>query len=112
VVGTLVDIVVAVAVPVSAYELLKVTQLFEGVGSKFVPVIVTAAPGEPMVGVKPVIVGAAEVVTANGILFVAEPVGVVMAIGPVVAPLGTLVTICVVVAEVTVAAIPLKVTEF
>ncbi len=46
-----------------------------------------------MVGVKLVIVGAVEALTVNRVLLVAEPMGFVIAIGPVVAPAGTLVTI-------------------
>ena len=68
-----------------------------------------------MVGVKLVRVGAPSeppVVTVNGPLLVAEPVGVVTAIGPVVAPLGTVTTSWVAVAEDTVAAVPLNVTVF
>ncbi len=65
-----------------------------------------------MVGVKLVIVGAVEALTVNGVLLVAEPMGVVIAIGPVVAPAGTVVRIWLAVAEVTVAATPLKVTVF
>ena len=82
------------------------------VAEKFVPLIVTAVPGMPIVGLKLEIVGAPlEVVTVNEPLLVAEPAGEVTLIGPVVAPDGTVVTICVEVAEVTVAVMPLNVTE-
>jgi hypothetical protein len=44
-----------------------------GVVSKFVPVIVTAVPGVPMVGVKPVIVGTPLLaVTVNAVLLEVE----------------------------------------
>jgi hypothetical protein len=51
-------------------------------------------------------------VTVKGVLLVAEPVGVEIAIGPVVVPDGTVATICVAVAEITVARMPLNVTIF
>jgi len=50
--------------------------------------------------------------TIKGALLVAEPVGVVTMIGPVVAPTGTVVTSWVAVAEVTAATMPLNVTVF
>jgi hypothetical protein len=50
--------------------------------------------------------------TVNGLALLAEPEGEVTLMVPVVAPLGTLVTMLVVVDEVTVAAVPLKVTAF
>jgi len=80
--------------------------------SKFVPLIVRLVPEVPIVGVKLLIVGAVDAVTVKGPLLVAEPEGVVTAMEPVVAPDGTVVTICVVVAEVIVAATPLNVTVF
>src|SRR5262249_51414854 len=86
--------------------------LLEGITSKFVPAMVTAVPTVPMTGVKPVIVGAAGLSTVKVVLLVAEPVGVVTLIAPVVAPDGTVVKSFVTVAEVTVAATPLKVTVF
>jgi hypothetical protein len=54
---------------------------------KFVPLIVTLVPTGPLVGVKPVIVGA--VTTVNALALVAVPPGVVTLSGPVVAPAGT-----------------------
>jgi hypothetical protein len=75
--------------------------------------MVTAVPGVPIVGLNPVIVGAPlDVFTVKGAPLCADPAGVLTAIGPVVAPAGTLVTSCVALAEVTVAATPLKVTVF
>jgi hypothetical protein len=92
---------------------LKLARSFATVVSKLVPLIVTAVPAAPIVGVKEVIVGAPDAAeTLNEVALVAEPVGLVTAIGPVVAPLGTLVTISVLLAESTVAAVPLKVTVF
>ena len=59
-----------------------------------VPLTVTAVPGVPMVGVNPVMVGTpVEAVTVKGALLVAEPLGVVTLIEPVVALVGTVVTI-------------------
>ena len=86
--------------------------MFEAVVSKFVPVIDRLVPCVPIVGVKFVIVGAVEVLIVNGLVLVAEPVGEVTEMGPVAAPAGTLVTICVAEADVTVAATPLNVTVF
>src|SRR5262249_29614545 len=89
--------------------------------SKFVPVIVTDAPvparptvpATPELGVKPVMVGVPELVlTVKLVALAAEPPGVVTVIGPVVAPEGTEVTIWVVVADVTVATVPLNLTVF
>jgi hypothetical protein len=56
---------------------------------KFVPPIVTLAPTAPLVGVKPVIVGALLVPTVNALALVAVPPGVETLIGPVVAAAGT-----------------------
>jgi len=77
-----------------------------------VPVTETAVPGVPIVGLKLVIPGRLELVTVKGVLLVADPLGVVTSISPVVAPLGTLATICVLVDEITVAAVPLNITVF
>src|SRR5574337_2163888 len=108
--GTLAAMAVAVAEVAVDRVTLKTTRLFAGVGLKFVPLIVTAVPGVPMVGVKPVIIGPPQAPTEKGLVLVADPVGVVTLIGPVVAPAGTDVTICVGVAETTEAGAPLKVT--
>lgn len=67
---------------------------------KFVPVIVTIVPTGPSTGAKLVIVGAPAVVTVKLLALVAELVGVMTLIGPLVAPLGT--TVVMVVAETTV----------
>jgi hypothetical protein len=107
---------VALAVVTAVCVMLKRTRLLAGVKSKFVPLIVTAVPTDPIVRVKLVIVGGAPgaptLITAKASALVVDPSGVVTAIGPEVAPLGTVVTIWVAVVEVTVAAAPLKVTVF
>ena len=56
---------------------------------KFVPLIVTLVPADPLVGVKLVIVGALAV-TVKLLALVAVPPGVVTLSVPVVAPAGTL----------------------
>ena len=58
-----------------------------------VPVTVTAVPSGPLVGEKPVIVGTA--MTVKSAALVAVPPGVSTWMGPVVAPTGTVVLICV-----------------
>ena len=55
---------------------------------KLVPVRITEVPTAPLLGLKLVIVGATTV-TVKLVLLVTVPPGVVTAIGPVVAPLGT-----------------------
>ena len=61
------------------------------VPEKFEPLIVTAVPAAPLVGVKLAIEGAWT--TVKSIELVAVPPGVVTAIRPVVAPAGTVVLI-------------------
>ena len=96
-----------------AREMLNLTLFLLGIISKFVPVILTGVAGVPMFGVKPVIVGGPiEEVTVKAELLAAEPPGEVTLIGPVVAPAGTVVTIFVVVDDVTDAVTPLNVTVF
>jgi hypothetical protein len=91
---------------------LKFSRLFVGATSKFAPVTETGVPGVPIVGVKLVIPGMLELVTLKVVLLVADPLGLVTAMGPVVAPLGTLTTICVSLDEITVAVVPLNITAF
>jgi hypothetical protein len=114
--GALVVIVVEVEAETGDCVAAKTTWLSAGVGEKFVPVMVTLVPEAPIVGVKLVIVGGAAgapaFVTVNDAVLVAEPLDVVTVITPVVALPGTLVTIWVVVATVTVADVPLNVTVF
>lgn len=109
--GTAAEMLVGVAEVTAASPTLNFVRSFAAT-SKFVPAIVTAVPGVPIVGVKLEIVGPplAPAATVNGLALVAVPFGVVTAIVPVVAPAGTLVTSCVDVAELTVAFVPLTVT--
>src|SRR5213595_555408 len=72
------------------------------------PLRVTLVPTGPLVGVKELMLGAT--VTVKLVELVAVPPGVVTLIDPVVAPLGTEVVICVSVATVKVATVPLIVT--
>jgi hypothetical protein len=58
---------------------------------KFVPLIFTVLPTEPLVGAKLVIVGGPT--TVKLVALVAVPPGAVTAIGPVVAPTGTVAVI-------------------
>jgi len=86
--------VVAVAEATAAKVTLNLVLSFAVVVTKLVPLIDTAVAGVPMVGVKLVIVGAPLVaVTVNDVLLVAEPLGVVILMGPLIAPAGTAVTI-------------------
>lgn len=75
---------------------------------KLVPLICTLEPGTPLVGENVVMVGAGIVKFA---LLVAVPPGVVTAMGPAVARLGTVAVICVPESTVNDATTPLKVTE-
>jgi hypothetical protein len=77
-----------------------------------VPVIVTDVPATPVVGLKLVIVGVAETVTVKDDPLVADPLGLVTPIVPVVAPDGTVTVSAVVDADVIDADVPLKVTVF
>jgi len=84
------------------------------VAPRFVPLIVTSVPTGPLVGVKPVMVGAAaggDASTVNADADVAVPVPVVTAIGPLVAPAGTVALICDALSIVKLAVDPLKVTD-
>jgi hypothetical protein len=113
--GTVAARLVADAEVTAANAGLNSTSLSSGFGWKFVPVIVTVVPGPPPDGVKPVIVGAIEdklPETVKEPLLVAEPAGAVTEIGPVVAPAGTVATMCELVDELTNAVTPLKVTVF
>src|SRR5512145_37951 len=83
--GTETEMFVPVDEVIGAGTILNRRRLWLGVGSKFVPVIVTAVPGVPIVGVKLVMVGAPFVaVTVNGVLLEADPAGAVTPIEPVV----------------------------
>jgi hypothetical protein len=90
--------------------MLKTTRFLSVARSKFDPAIVTVVPGAPEAGLKLEIVGPVEVVTVKGELEVLEPPGAVTVIGPLEAPAGTTATICVALAEVMDAGVPLNVT--
>lgn len=72
------------------------TMLLAGVVLKLVPVMVTVVPAAPEVGVNPVIVGATlagpPVPTVKTPAEIAVPLSLVIVIGPVDAPLGTVAT--------------------
>jgi hypothetical protein len=110
--GTVVASDVDVALPIAAGVALNLSELRLAIVSKFVPLTVTLVPATAVVGENPEIVGAVEATTANVVALVAFPAGVVTAIVPVVAVVGTLVTIWVVLELVTVAVTPLKLTVF
>ena len=69
--------------------------------------MVTDVPIPPLVGEKPVMVGAASV---KFVLLVAVPAGVVTAMGPVVAPAGTVAAICEGLLTLKAALVPLNLT--
>ena len=80
---------------------------------KLVPVMTTDVPGGPLVGENPVMVGAGWVVTLKPVVLVATPwPGTRTVIGPSVAPVGTVVVICVSDTTVKVARVPSKRTRF
>lgn len=109
-VGTVVTICVSVAEVTLAAVPLKVTVFWPAVGLNPEPVMVTIVPTGPMFGEKVLIAADGETVNAEPL--VAEPPVVVTVNDPVVAPEGTVATICVAEAEVTVPAMPLKLTVF
>lgn len=111
--GTVVARLVTVAESIEAFARLNFTLLLAGIGSKFVPSMVTAVSAVPTKGVNDVMVGAPEsLVTSKLALLVTEPAGVVTEIVPVMAPEGTLVTISVEEADATLAVTPLNLTVF
>ena len=77
--------------------------------ARLVPLMVTLTPTAPLVGEMLVIVGSEP--TVKSVALVAVPESVVTLIGPVVAPDGTLAVICVSETVVSVAGVPLKVTD-
>src|SRR6266545_193390 len=87
---------------------LKVTELAP---VNAVPLITTVVPTGPLVGVKDEIVGAPGGVTSKFVELVAVPPAVVTAIGPVVAPLGTVAVIWASEFTTYAAAVPPNVTE-
>lgn len=105
-VGTAVVIWVALVTVKVAEVLLNFTAVAP---VKLVPVMVTGVLTGPAVGAKPEIVGGVTV-TVKLEADVAVPPGVVTEIVPLVAPVGTVVVICVALATENVAAVPLKLT--
>jgi hypothetical protein len=109
-VGTLATICVAVFDVIVAITPLNFTQVAP---VRLVPLIVTEVPTDPLDGENEEIVGAADVVvTVKFVALVAVPLAVFTVIGPVVAPVGTSVPICVAVFDVIVAITPLNLTQF
>src|SRR5690242_9185023 len=107
--GTEVPIAVFVAELRVAGERLNFTTLFVWIVSKPVPFIVTVVAATPDVGVKLVMVGLPlPLVSVKVCELVAVPEGAVTVSVPVVAPFGTVVISCVELADVMVAAAPLK----
>jgi hypothetical protein len=105
--GTVVTISVLVELVTVAVTPLNLTTSLASAVSKPVPVMVTFVPMEPLAGEKLVIEG----VTVKSDDDVAVRLPTVTLIGPVVAPDGTVATISVLVALVTVAEVPLNATE-
>jgi len=112
--GTLVAILVVEEEDGDVRMVLNATLSFDWFASKSVPVMVTAVPAGPTAGENPVMVGipVAPAITLNEAALVVKPVGDVTVIAPVVAPAGTVVTIKLVLDEVTVAKTPLNATVF
>jgi hypothetical protein len=77
---------------------------------KLVPLILTDDPTGPLVGLNDVIVGAPTPITVKFVELVAVPSGLATAIGPVVAPTGTVAVIFCALSIVNVADVPSKVT--
>jgi hypothetical protein len=106
--GTVVVILTAVEAVTTAKIPLNLTILLAGVVLKFVPDMVTVAPTAPLSGLKPDIVGDGSTVKFVALEMVIPLV--VIEIGPVTAPTGTVVVMLVAFELVTTAAVPLKVT--
>jgi hypothetical protein len=106
--GTVVTICVAVFDVIVAVVPLNFTEVAP---VRFVPVMVTEVPTGPEVGVNEVIVGTEAAPTVKFVPLSAVPLAVVTLMGPVVAPAGTVVTICVALFDVIVAVVPLNFTE-
>jgi hypothetical protein len=107
--GTVATIVVLLALLRVAVVPLNVTALVAILVPKFVPVMVTTAPTAPEVSDKLVILGAGTTVKVFPLLALPATATTTL---PVVAPAGTVTVRVVAVAVPTVAAVPLKVTEF
>jgi hypothetical protein len=106
--GTMAVMVVEVDPVTTAVTSLNLTTLSEAVVLKFVPVIITIAPGAPLTGLKSVIVGVGITVKSEELVTVI-PFNV-NEIFPVAAPDGTVVVMFVDVEPVTVVGIPLNMT--
>jgi hypothetical protein len=104
--GTVTVILVVVDEVTVAVTPLNLTTLLAAVVLKFVPVIITVAPGAPLDGVKPVNVGVGNTVKLVAVV-IATPFTIID-IGPVTAPTGTIALILVEVEEVMSATIPLN----
>ena len=107
--GTIAVMLVAEEAVTVAVVVLNFTTLSAGVVLKFVPEITIVAPTAPLPGVNPEIEGEGKTVKSVA-LNIVTPL-VVTDIGPVVAPLGTVVVMLVALAADTVAATPSKDTE-
>ena len=108
--GTTIDSDVGVAELTWANSLFKVTRLFVRVDWKFVPEMETVLPTLVTVVERPVTVGAFGPPTVNDDELVPVPDGDVTLIAPEVAPVGTVTTSWVQVADETVAVVPFNVT--
>jgi hypothetical protein len=106
--GTKVVKVVVVAAVTVANVPLKRTIFSSGVVLKFVPKIVTSAPGAPLVGVNPVKVGVGSTVNVPALVTVTPVPLTSTEMVPVVAPEGTSTVKVVADAPVTVARVPLN----
>lgn len=106
--GTIAVMLVEVDPLTTAVTSLNFTTFSEGVVLKLIPVIITVAPGAPLIGLKSVMAGAG--MTVKSELLVMVILFNVKEIFPVVAPEGTVVVILVDVEAVTVVGVPLKVT--
>lgn len=99
--GTVTVRVEGVALVTVAVTLLNLTTLSVSVELKLVPLMVTVAPGAPLVGLKLVIEGDGNTVKLPSLVMVTPRV--VTEMGPVIAPDGTAVVIVVALNPVTVA---------
>jgi len=105
-VGTVVLMLEEVAAVTTLVTPLNLITLLAGVVLKFVPVMLTVAPGAPLSGVKLTIDGVGKIVKLP-VLVMVTPL-VVTETGPVAVPAGTVTVMVVAVEAVTVATTPLK----
>lgn len=99
--GTTAAMLVAVLAVTVAVVPLNFTVLLAGVVLKFDPVMVTVVPIKPLIGLNVVTVGAVREITVKLVVLVTLFPFTVTWIGPVVAPIGTLVVMLVAVLEET-----------